>query len=75
MNSKIPSEDYLERVKLLSRQEIEQLCARMRGRFARRLEDRKLSTTEALALQLKYEDEGLNEWRERMAELNRLNEG
>jgi hypothetical protein len=33
------------------------------------MEDKKLSRTEALALQLQFEDEELAEWRERMAEI------
>jgi len=75
MKSKTPSEGYLEKAKLLTGEEIEHLSARMRGRFARRLEDKKLSAIEALALQLEYEDEALMQWRERMAELQRLHEG
>jgi hypothetical protein len=59
MKLKPPSDDYLEKASLLSAEEAERLRARMRGRFARRAEDNKLTTTEALALQLEYEDEGL----------------
>jgi hypothetical protein len=69
MKLKVPTEEYLEKARRLSDDESERLLARMRGRFTRRIEDKKLSPTEALALQLEYEDEELSEWRERMAEL------
>lgn len=69
-----PTEEYLEKAKQLDQEEAERLSARMRGRFTRRLEDKKLSQTEALALQLQFEDEELAEWRERMAEM-RAKEG
>jgi hypothetical protein len=38
----------------------------MRGKPARRLEDKKLSTLEALAIQLEIDDERLVEWRKNM---------
>jgi hypothetical protein len=68
-----PTEEYLEKAKQLSDEEAERLLARMRGRFARRVEDKKLSKTEALALQLEFEDEELTEWREKMAEIRAKN--
>ncbi len=43
--------------------------SRMRGRFARRLEDELLSKNEVLALQLEYEDEELKAWRENVAKI------
>ena len=64
-----PTQEYLERAKLLNSEEAERLQSRMRGRFSRRLEDRKLSAIEAIALQLAYEDEELAEWREKMLEI------
>ena len=69
MKSKVPTPEYLEKAKLLSNEEIERLLVRMRGRFTRRLEDKKLDAIEAIALQLEYEDDELEEWRERMAEM------
>jgi uncharacterized protein YecE (DUF72 family) len=66
-----PKNEYLEKAKLLSKVEAERLMARMRGRFARRLEDNKFTATEALALQLEYEDEQLKEWRKRVAEIRK----
>jgi len=41
----------------------------MGKKLGRRLEDSKLVAIEALALQLKIEDEQLKEWRERFAEI------
>jgi hypothetical protein len=74
MKLKPPTDDYLEKASLLSDEEAERLRARMRGRFARRAEDNKLTAIEALALQLEYEDEGLTAWRERMAEIREKQE-
>jgi N-acyl-L-homoserine lactone synthetase len=68
---KTPSEEYLEKAKLLTEEETERLLARMRAKLMRRLEDKKLSTVEVVAIQLEIEDEELNEWREKMAEIKR----
>lgn len=68
---KTPSEAYLEKARRLSREETERLLSRMRGKLARRLEDKKLSTLEVVAIQLEIEDEDLNEWRERMQEIRK----
>ena len=73
MKSKEPTPEYLEKAKQLDNEEIERLLVRMRGRFARRLEDKRMSAIEAIALQLEYEDEELEEWRERLTEM-RMNE-
>jgi len=75
MKLKSPSEEYVEKAKRLSNEEAERLLARMRGRFSRRLEDKKLSMTDALALQLEHEAEELAQWRERMFEIVRLHDG
>ena len=74
MKSKVPTPEYLEKVKQLSNDEIEHLLVRMRGRFARRLEDKRLSAIEAIALQLEYEDEALEEWRKRLTEMRKNEE-
>ena len=66
-----PDDDYIEKAKLLSADEIERLLARMRGKLSRRLDNEKLSATEAAAIQLQLEDEKLMEWRERMAEITK----
>jgi uncharacterized membrane protein len=61
--------EYLEQAKLLSTQEKERLFSRMGGKLPKKLDRRKISLDEALALQLEIEDKQLNEWRERMHEL------
>lgn len=66
-----PADEYLEKAGLLSADEIERLLARMRGKLSRRLDDKKLTATEAAAIQLELEDEQLREWRERMAEIKK----
>jgi hypothetical protein len=68
---KTPSKEYLEKAKLLGKEETERLLARMRSKLGRRLEDKKLSALECVAIQLEIEDEALQEWRERMAELRK----
>ena len=67
---KTPSEAYLEKAKLLTKDEAERLLARMRGKLNRRMEDRKMDPLEAVAIQLELEDEKLQEWRERWAEIS-----
>jgi len=69
MKSKTSTEKYLEKAKLLSNDEAERVLARMRGRFTRRVEDKRISALEAIALQLEHEDEELAQWRERMVEI------
>ena len=66
---KHPSEQYLLAAKALSKQEAERLMSRIRGKFFRRWEDRKLTRLEILALQLEFEDEELKEWRKNVAKL------
>jgi hypothetical protein len=69
MKIKTPSEEYLEKAKHLAEEEVERLHSRMKGKLHRRLEDKKVDTIEALAIQLEMEDEHLQEWRERMSEI------
>lgn len=66
---KNPAEEYLEKARRLTKEEAEHLLARMRGKLNRRMEDRKVAPLEAVALQLELEDEKLQEWRERWAEI------
>lgn len=68
---KIPSEEYLDKAKLLTREETERLLARMRSKLMRRLEDKKLSELEFVAIQLEVEDEELIEWREKMEQIRK----
>ena len=63
--------EYLEKAKGLAKKEAERLMARMRGRFTRRLEDKKFTALEALALQLEFEDEQLRQWRKAVAEIRK----
>ena len=66
---KTPSDEYLEKAGLLNKEETERLLSRMRSKLKRRLEDKKMNALEAVAIQLKKEDEELNEWRAKMAEI------
>ncbi|MEO6145679.1 MAG: hypothetical protein ABIT70_01260 [Sulfuriferula sp.] len=68
---KTPDEQYLEEAKLLTKEQTERLLSRMRTKLTRRLEDKKLSALEVVAIQLEIEDKELNEWRERMAEIEK----
>ncbi|MHB1174610.1 MAG: hypothetical protein ACYCZJ_05760 [Sulfuriferula sp.] len=68
---KTPDEQYLEKAKRLTKDETERLLSRMRTKLTRRLEDNKLSELEVVAIQLEIEDKELNEWRERMAEIEK----
>jgi len=66
---KTPSDEYLEKARLLGKEETERLLSRMRSKLKRRLEDKKMNALEAVAIQLEKEDEELNEWRAKMAEI------
>lgn len=66
MKIKLINDEYLEKAKKLTEEEAERLLSRMRGKPARRLEDKKLSPLEALAIQLEIDDEQLAEWRKNM---------
>lgn len=58
-----PAMAYLAQAKALSQREIDALRQRMQGRFERRIEDKRKSSFEILALQLEFEDSQLNDWR------------
>lgn len=66
-----PADEYLEKAGQLEQEETERLLARMRSKLMRRLEDKKMSVQEAVAIQLEIEDEELQEWRARMAEISK----
>ena len=68
---KTPSDEYLEKAKLLSTEETERLMSRMRSKLMRRLEDKEMSVSEVVAIQLEIEDKNLSEWREKMAEIRK----
>jgi hypothetical protein len=64
------SQTYIDMANKLTQEESERLQSRMRGKLTRRVEDKKLNTLEALAIQLELDDEQLQEWREKMSEIN-----
>lgn len=64
-----PSDEYLEKAKLLNEEACERLLSRARSKLKRRLDDKKISMLEVVAFQLEIEDEDLNEWRQRIAEI------
>ena len=64
-----PSKEYLEKAKALTRKEAERLFSRMRGKFTHRLEDKKYTPLDAVAMQLQFEDEQLTEWRKNISKL------
>jgi len=66
MKIKPAADEYLKKAKELSEEESQRLLSRMRGKPARKLEDKKLSKLEALAIQLEIDDEMLSEWRRNM---------
>lgn len=68
---KEPVDAYLEKASQLTEEETERLLARMRSRLMRRLEDKKMSVQEVVAIQLAIEDEALQEWRTRMTEIRK----
>ena len=72
---KKPTEEYVEKAKLLSEEETERLMARMRTKLMRRLEDKKMTVPEVVAIQMEIEDEELNEWREKMVEIRKKTKG
>ena len=64
-----PTEKYLEKAAILSREEAEQFFSRMEKKLIRKLDEHKLIPVEALAIQLEIEDEKHKEWREKFAEI------
>ena len=68
---KTPSDEYLEKAKNLSKEETERLLSRTRSKLVRRMENEEITTLEVLAIQLEIEDEDLNEWRKKMAEIRK----
>jgi hypothetical protein len=73
--SKLPSDEYLEKASKLSKEDTERLLSRARSKLQRRLADRKMSLLEVAAIQLEIEDEDLNEWREKWADLKKKSKG
>ena len=71
MKIRPPGDVYLEKAKQLTEEESDRLLSRIKGKLHRRLEDKKLSILEAVAIQLELEDLHLQEWRERIAEIRK----
>ena len=71
MKIKKASEEYIEKAKKLTKEEVEKLQSRIRGKLTRRVEDKKLSLLETLAIQLELEDEQLAEWRKNIQEIRK----
>jgi predicted secreted protein len=69
MKIKAAKEEYLKIAEHLTSDQKDRLLCRMRGKLTRRMEDKKLLTNEALAIQLEIEDADLAEWREKMTEI------
>lgn len=68
---KQPSEEYLAKASLLPKEGVERLLSRMRKKLLRRLEDKKLSELEVVAIQLEIEDGELAEWREKIDQIRK----
>ena len=71
MGFKEAKPEYVDKAMALSRDDVEQIFSRMRGKLTHGLDRRKIPPVQAVALQLQYEDEQLAEWRERIAELRK----
>ena len=69
---KTPTEESLEKARLLTKEETERLLSRMQTKLMRRLEDKELSALEVVAIQLEIEDEELDEWRKNMTEIRKI---
>ena len=69
MTEQIAIEEYVKQAGKLSKAQAEYIFARMRPKIGRGFEDDEHFPIEEIALQLQLEDEALNEWRERFAEL------
>lgn len=61
--------EYIEKAMALSHEDAERLFSRMRRKLSHRLETAELQSLEAIALQLQAEDDDLQEWRKRWAEV------
>lgn len=66
--------EYLEKVKQLSSEEAERVLSRMGGKLPKRFIKEKVSQEEAIAMQLEIEDEQLQEWRAKIANLREEDE-
>ena len=63
------SPEYIQKAMALSQEDAERLFSRMRRKLSHRLEKDKIESLEAIALQLQAEDDDLEEWRKRWADV------
>lgn len=75
MKINVPDAEYLAKANSLSSEEVERVQSRMSGKLPRRLQKEKLSTLEAVAIQLELEDEDLKEWREKVQKIEEKSKG
>ncbi len=66
---RIPSEEYLKEASSLTKEQTEFLMMRMTGKLGRRVDDHKITSIEALAIQLEIEDQHRKEWHEKFSEI------
>jgi len=69
MKHRQASPEYIEKAMTLSQEDAERLFSRMRRKLSHRFESAEIESLEAVALQLQVEDEDLQEWRKRWAEV------
>jgi hypothetical protein len=61
--------DYLAKAKKLTAENRERVLSRIGGKLPKHFLKEKLTSEEAIAIQLELEDEQLQEWRKNMAEI------
>tara|TARA_B110000208_G_C11799100_1_gene441049 strand:- start:4339 stop:4563 length:225 start_codon:yes stop_codon:yes gene_type:complete len=61
--------DYIAQAKILSGEQRERVLSRMSGKLSKRLAKDKLTEDEAIAIQLEFEDEQLQEWKDKVANI------
>jgi hypothetical protein len=61
--------EYIEKAMALSQEDAERLFSRMRRKLSHQFERAEIGSLEAVALQLQAEDDDLQEWRQRWADV------
>jgi hypothetical protein len=69
MSNKSAPQEYLDQAMAMSREEVEKIFSRMRGKITHKMDREKIDPVQAVALQLHYEAEQLADWRKRVADL------
>jgi len=69
MKHRQASPEYIEKAMALSQEDAERLFSRMRRKLSHQLERAEIGSLEAVALQLQAEDDDLQEWRQRWADV------